>query len=360
VPTVIEQVNAEIATPAAPVRVVDVTAADAQRWDDFVNASPSSTLYHLYGWRRVVEQTFGHRTYYWCAVSGPHVTGVLPLVRLKSWMFGDMVIALPYFNYGGICADDAASRDALLRAGIALTRDVHADFLEVRETEDWGEGLPRKTSKVSMRLPLTRTKDELWKGLGAKLRNQVQRPGKEGMTAAIGREERLDDFYDVFAANMRDLGTPVYPKAFFRNILRQFPDRTWIATVTAGRRTVAAGFLAGFKDRLEIPWASSLRAFNRFSPNMLLYWRSLEFACERGYRVFDFGRSSPGESTYRFKEQWGARPHQLYWYYWLPDGGEMPQVNPKNPKYRAAIKVWQNLPLSLTRYLGPGIVKYLP
>jgi serine/alanine adding enzyme len=123
---------------------------------------------------------------------------------------------------------------------------------------------------------------------------------------------------------------------------------------------VAAGFLAGFKGRLEIPWASSLRSANRFSPNMLLYWTCLEFACQRGYRVFDFGRCTPGEGTYRFKEQWGAKPHQLYWYYWLKDGGSLPEVNPKAPKYRLAVELWRRLPLALTRQLGPRIIKYIP
>jgi hypothetical protein len=118
--------------------------------------------------------------------------------------------------------------------------------------------------------------------------------------------------------------------------------------------------IVAFRDRIEIPWASSLRRFNRFSPNMLLYWTCLEFACTQGYRLFDFGRSTPNESTYRFKEQWGAKPHPLYWYYWLPDGRPIPQVNPRNPKYRSAIAVWQHLPVSLTRLIGPAIVKYIP
>jgi FemAB-related protein (PEP-CTERM system-associated) len=180
------------------------------------------------------------------------------------------------------------------------------------------------------------------------------------MTAVVGGEDLLDGFYDVFSANMRDLGTPVYPKRFFRNILRQFPSRTWIVSVYSGHTVVASGLIVAFRDRIEIPWASSLRRFNRFSPNMLLYWTCLEFACTQGYRLFDFGRSTPNESTYRFKEQWGAKPHPLYWYYWLPDGRPIPQVNPRNPKYRSAIAVWQHLPVSLTRLIGPAIVKYIP
>jgi serine/alanine adding enzyme len=330
------------------------------RWDEFVSNSSSSTLYHLYGWRRVIEETFGHDTHYLSAVADSRIVGVFPLVRLKSWAFGHMLVSMPFFNYGGICAESEPVRLALLQAGIGIAKNERADFMEIREEKAWNEPLPEKTAKVSMRLTLPASADDLWKSLGAKLRNQVQRPRKEGMTARIGREELLDDFFDVFAANMRDLGTPVYPKAFFKNILHRFPDRTWISNVYMGRTPVASGFLAGFKERLEIPWASSLRTYNRSSPNMLLYWTSLEFACEHRYEVFDFGRSTPGEGTFRFKEQWGAIPHQLYWYYWLPDGAVMPQVNPNNPKYRAAIAMWQRLPIGLTRHLGPKIVKYIP
>jgi FemAB-related protein (PEP-CTERM system-associated) len=329
-----------------------------------VDRAAGSTLYHLYGWRRIIERSFGHRTHYLSAIDTTStLAGVLPLVQLESRMFGHMLVSLPFFNYGGICADVEGARQALLDSAIGLARSCGVDFIELRHDEreePWQRRLSRKSAKVSMRMALPGSANELWKSLGSKLRSQVQRPRKDGMTALVGREELLDGFYDVFAANMRDLGTPVYSKRFFENILREFPGRTWIATVLRGRQPVASGLLAGFRDRIEIPWASSLRQFNRSSPNMLLYWTALEFGCAQGFRQFDFGRSTPEEGTYRFKEQWGARPHPLHWYYWLPDGRPMPQVNPRNPKYRAAIAVWQHLPLSLTRLIGPGIVKYIP
>jgi FemAB-related protein (PEP-CTERM system-associated) len=334
------------------------------QWDGYVRRAAGSTLYHLSGWRQVIEQTFGHRTHYLSAVDrSAAVVGVLPLVQLQSRMFGNMLVSLPFFNYGGICADIDSARDSLFEAAIELASTFSADFIEIRQEDEgqqWQRDLPKKTAKVSMRLSLPGSADEMWRSLGAKLRNQVQRPRKEGMTTVIGGEELLDGFYDVFSSNMRDLGTPVYAKRFFRNALRQFPGQTWISSVYSGTTPVASGFIAGFRDRMEIPWASSLRGFNKFSPNMLLYWSCLEFACESGYRVFDFGRSTPHEGTYKFKEQWGAKPYPLYWYYWLPEGRPMPQVNTKNPKYRAAIALWQHLPLGLTRLIGPGIVKYIP
>jgi FemAB-related protein (PEP-CTERM system-associated) len=337
------------------------SAVDRGSWDAYVHASPGSSLYHLHGWGEVIEETFGHTPTYIAARSAAsRIVGVLPVVQLSSRLFGRMLISLPYFNYGGICAEQDTVRQALFDAAVSLAKEGRSDFFEVRHDQDWREDLPRRTSKVSMRLPLPASSDDLWKGLGSKLRNQVQRPRKEGMVAQVGREELLDDFYAVFASNMRDLGTPVYPKVFFRNILRKFPERTWIATVHRNGQPVAAGFLAGFRGSLEIPWASALRAFNRLSPNMLLYWTCLEFACRNGYSVFDFGRSTKDEGTYKFKEQWGARPHPLYWHYWLRRGGDIPQVNPSNPKYRAAIETWKRLPLPVTTWLGPRIVKNLP
>lgn len=341
--------------------IITNESIDAKQWDAFASTAAGASFYHLMGWKQVIEKTFSHPTFYLSAVSdSADVVGILPLAHLKSRLFGNMLVSLPFFNYGGVCAGSEDVRRALLQRAIDLATDTKADFVEIRHEDDWQQGLPRKTSKVSMRLELPASANDLWQAIGSKLRNQIQKPRKEGLRSVIGRAEQLDAFYDVFSANMRDLGTPVYPKAFFRNILERFPEQTWIGAVYSGSTPVAAGFLGGFRSRLEIPWASSLRSFNRLSPNMLLYWSCLEFACERGYGTFDFGRSTPGEGTYKFKEQWGAKPHPLYWYYWLPNGREMPQVNPKNPKYRTAIAVWQRLPLSLTRQLGPHIVKYIP
>ena len=334
---------------------------DAQAWERYAEAAPNASLYHLHGWKDVIERTFGHPTFYLAGVADGHrVVGVLPLVQLKSRIFGNLLVSLPYFNYGGICAESDEVRDGLFREAIGLARQEGARSVELRDEDQWGQGLPTRAHKVSMRLELPSSAEELWKALGAKLRNQVQKPRKEGLTTVLGREDELNSFYQVFSTNMRDLGTPVYPKAFFAYILERFPAQTWINTVYLGNTPVASGFLAGFRDRLEIPWASSLRAFNGFGPNMLLYWSCLEFAIGKRYRVFDFGRSTPGEGTFRFKEQWGARPHPLFWHYWVPSGHEIPDVNPRNPKYRAAIAVWRRLPLWLTRQLGPRIVKYIP
>jgi FemAB-related protein (PEP-CTERM system-associated) len=334
---------------------------DAPDIDRFVDANAMSSIYHDYRWIPVIEKSFGHECFYLVSEdSDGHITGTLPLVHLDSLFFGNFLVSMPYFNYGGVCADSLPDRDLLIEEAIRTAKGLGASHIEFRQERPLGNGFPAKTYKVSMRLELPASGKDLWASFPSKLKSQIRKPQKEGMTARIARYEELDNFYRIFSINMRDLGTPVYPKHFFRNILDQFPGNSWICTVSAGTTAVASGFLLGFKGNMEIPWASSIREYNRLGPNMLLYWSCLEFACNRGIRVFDFGRSTVGEGTYRFKEQWGAVPHPMFWHYWMAKEEPMPEINPRNPKYRFAIGMWKKLPVPITRIIGPTIVRNIP
>jgi FemAB-related protein (PEP-CTERM system-associated) len=337
------------------------TTRDAEaEWDAYVEAHPRAAVYHLSAFRGFVEAATGHRARYLTARRGGAIVGVVPLVELKSLIFGHYFVGLPYFNHCGILADDDEAARALAEAAATEARNVGASHLELRHLGPASLDWPVKTHKDEMFLALPDTPDALMAGFKSKLRSQIKRPMKDGVTARVGRGELLDAFYDVFAANMRDLGTPVYSRRFFAELFARFADRLWIVVCDLGPTPVAAGVLIGWRDTLEIPWASSLREHNKLSPNMLLYWTALKHAVERGFQRFDFGRSTPGEGTWKFKQQWGAEPVPLHWYYWLRDGGELPALNPDNPKYKLAIQVWQRLPLAVTKVVGPHLVKNLP
>jgi len=240
-----------------------------------------------------------------------------------------------------------------------LAENLKADFIELRHIEAKRLNLVNKQHKISMFLDLPNDPEILWKNLNAKVRNQVRKAEKNNLRIEPGKIEKLDDFYQVFSINMRDLGTPVYSKRFFKNILQEF-DKSKIFIVYSKEKPIASGMVMGLKNRLEIPWASSLREYNHLCGNMFMYWHILKYACESGYAVFDFGRCTPEESTYRFKKQWGAQPVQLNWQYWVADGNSLPEINPDNPKYKKAIKIWQKLPVGVTKLIGPQIVKYIP
>lgn len=334
--------------------------AAAFAWDNYVEHHPEGSLYHLYAWRALISNVFGHRTYYLYAQSRNEViAGVLPLVQLKSRLFGNYMVSMPYFNYGGVLASTPETASALQEAAETLAKSSGVSHIEYRDSKHYC-GYAVKKEKVNMHLVLPEEEKQLWKALGSKLRAQIKRPLREHPEVKIGGVEMLSAFYKVFALNMRDLGTPVYPQRFFAEILRTFPVHSRIIVIFIHGEPAAAGFLLGYKNRLEIPWASSSRKYNKLGVNMLLYWEVLKFAIDNGYHIFDFGRSSIDSGTYRFKKQWGAEPKQLYLHYWLTEHATVPELNPDNPKYKWAIRIWRRLPVRLTCLIGPQLVKNLP
>ncbi|HWG29791.1 MAG TPA: FemAB family XrtA/PEP-CTERM system-associated protein [Steroidobacteraceae bacterium] len=342
-------------------KVEPIGDEDAGLWDAYVQSRPEAAAYHRYGWRKVIRGVFDRETYY-LGARGAHgeLCGVLPLVRLKGLVVGDVLVSLPYFTYGGVVASHAAAQSGLVQAACDLGKRLGVDHIELRHRSNACPALPARTDKVSLLLDLPASAAELNKALPAKLRSQIKRPQREGVSAVNGGEELLEEFYRVFAVNMRDLGTPVYPRSFFAAVLREFPSETRVFVVRHAQGPVAAGLVLGHGSALEIPWASSLRNFNALGVNMLLYWSVLEYACGAGYRRFDFGRSTVDSGTFRFKRQWGAQPEQLHWHYWLRGGGAPPVLNSSNPKFKLAVSAWQRLPLSVANRIGPMLARNLP
>ena len=322
---------------------------------------PAASIWHRPVVSAFIESTYGHRTRYLCALDDQQkVVGVLPLVQLTSRLFGNFLVSMPYFNYGGVLADNQEIASRLIEQADQWRQQLNASHLELRFCQNNDLGLPQRTDKVTFWLSLPESINDLWNSFDPKVRAQVRRGQREMNGLTIGGLELLDEFYQVFSVNMRDLGTPVYGKDFFRNLMQTLEGQAWLVVAKIEGRAVGCAFLTGYRDRMEIPWASTLRKYNHTSINMSMYWKILEFAVQRGFAVFDFGRCSRDAGTYRFKQQWGAQPLTLFWDYVLPAGDSLPLLNPGNPKFRLMIAVWQRLPVRLANLLGPHIVKSLP
>ena len=337
------------------------TSEDKALWQEYVTAHTDATPFHAWEWRNVVEDALQMKTYYLMAGSNGKIRGILPLVHFKTRVFGHFLVSYPYAFYGGILADDSSAQNLLLQASEKLAGELKVEFVELRHNREMNYSLPAKTHKVTFVLPLPDDEEYLWKSFKSKLRSQIKRPMKEEMSAASGGLNLLGDFYHVFCRNMRDLGTPVYTKTFFEAILKNLPKQSAIVVAySKDKLPVAAAFLVMHRNTVEIPWASSLREYNRLSPNMLLYWEVLRFSIAQGYKIFDFGRCTPGSGTYQFKKQWGAEEKPLYYYYLLVNSQELPEINPHNPKYEFFVKIWRKTPLFLTNALGPSIIRHIP
>lgn len=344
-------------TDAAAVAVS--TDVSGKEWDTYLSQHPEATVELLWGWREVYQRAFAHDCVYLAARRHGAVVGVLPLVRYRSRLFGRFVVSLPYFNYAGIVADDGAVIQAILAKANEVARLHRAHHVEFRHRARVLREQPCRENKVGFARQLPSTSEALWAAIDRKVRNQVRKAQKEGLKTVEGGAELIDQFYAVFAENMRDLGTPVFPKALFVETSRVFPSRARLFVVRSGEAPVAAALALTFRDTVLVPWASSLRAFRQQCPNTLLYWSVMEWAIQGGFTNFDFGRSTIGAGTAHFKEQWGGSPRQLHTEYLMLKGEVLPDQGTTNRKLASAIACWQRLPLPVANRIGPMIIRHL-
>lgn len=356
--------------PVLTIFVKIIDQENSKIWDKYAFGHPDSIAYHLFSWKIIIEKTYGHKTFYLAAFDNGSkniLTGILPLIHLKHFLFGNSLISIPFFDMGGILADNDETEKALLDEAIKLGKWLNVDSIEFRHTNKHdcfskvklsnSMRYAVKNHKVRMLLELPESSKALITSFKSKLRSQIKKSIKMGLESKIGGMELLDDFYKVFLTNMRDLGSPVHSKKLMQRVMELFNKHSRIMIVHKDEKPCAASIIFGFKDILENPWSSSLRQYSRLSPNMLLYWRMLEYACDNGYKYFDFGRSTPDEGTYRFKQQWGAIPHPLFWQYLCLNDKFVDEERSENSRFNIAIHCWQKLPVPVTAILGPMIRK---
>lgn len=329
-------------------------------WTEYIRKYPQATFYHEIGWKEVIERSFGHKTFYLMAMRQGNIAGVLPLVHLKSFLFGSIFCSMPFLNFGGICADDSETERELLDSARELLKKNQADYLELRHRHKVCQDLPVKTHKVSMMIELDPDPEKLWNGFKTKHRTNIRRSEKNGLVIRPGGAELLDDFFNIISVGWRDLGTPLYRKSFFQAIVDQFSNNVEIFVVYFKDLPIATAFNGLFRDTVEGMWTYSLKEYSNLQTNYFLYWKMIEKACIDGYRHFHLGRSTNETGATFFKSKWNAAPQQLYWEYILNRRKEMPDLSVDNPRFQLAQNVWRRMPVPLTNFIGPRVARFIP
>jgi FemAB-related protein (PEP-CTERM system-associated) len=345
--------------PPSNVQVTLCQAEISDAWSALIIERDDANLGQAAEWQTVIWQAYHHTPLYLQAEDTAGVGGILPTFLIRSWVFGTAICSMPFLDAGGPCASSATLESALLSRLLEEATHYGASVVELRCTRPLDLPVQPTRAKVNLSLPLPKDPDRLWSQLDAKVRNQIRKAERSGLTIEFGSTEKLREFYNIFAQNMRDLGSPVHALGFFQAILEVFDDKASIVLVRKDAQAIGGLLALSHKDSLIVPWASSLREYLSLCPNMLLYWETLRMACLKGFRIFDFGRSSRDAGTYRFKRQWGATEEPLFWYS-IPVGGHpRPQLSPTDGPGVILARLWRSLPLPVTRWLGPIIRKSL-
>jgi serine/alanine adding enzyme len=333
---------------------------DQAEWDRYVESRPDAHNYHRWRWRNVIQETYGHAPFYLGASENGKLQGILPLFSIRSRLFGNSLVSVPFFSYGGVLADSPETESALMGAAAELGEELAARHIELRQGRTLHGSWQSSSSKVTMGMALPPTPEALWSRFSTGHRNKIRKGQKSGFRIEWGGAEAVGDFYGVFAANMRNLGTPVYPKRWFENMCRHSAGEIRFLTLWDGNRVTAAALLSAYRETLELPWSASLPDTRKQYSHYLMYWTFLEWAIANGFGWMDLGRCTRGSGTYEFKRHWICEERPLEWYYWLAPGHSVPQLRPENQRYRMAVQLWKRLPLAIANQLGPRIVRALP
>jgi FemAB-related protein (PEP-CTERM system-associated) len=347
------------------IEIALATPADQEEWDSFILSHPHASPYHFFAWGAAITQAYGHKSYSLMARQEGRLVGVLPLVHLKLTFLVNEFIALPFCDVGNCLSVNSDVEKKMLEETQSLSKQLKIKNIQLRgkllNESDYASFTQLESNKLRMLLCLPESSDTLFKAFKPKLRSQIRKAEKNGVFFRWAGQDGVDSFYSIFCNNMRELGSPVHSRKLFSAVMDQYGDKARIGLAEYEGKCISAGLILSTGDQTSIPWASSLRNFNHLAPNMLLYWNFLKFAADSGKKIFDFGRSTENEGTFRFKRQWGAEAFPLVWYSSCPNA-LVQSVNAAHNKISGrerAASLWRKLPLSVANTLGPQLRKFI-
>ena len=337
------------------IKTLDV--ANCSRWDDFVQAAPDATFFHQAGWKEVIERAFGHKTYFLYIENEGKITGILPLVHIKSLFFGNSLVSIAPCVYGGIVASDEQSYLDLDKEACRLAEELDVDCLEMRNRVQKNPERPYKELYVSFRKELDADVEKNFLAIPRKQRAMVRKGIEAGLTSVI--DNNIDRIYQAYSESVRNLGTPVFSKKYFQTLKDVFADQCEVLTVEHKGQLIASVMSFYFKNEILPYYGGGTELARELKGNDFMYWEVMRRAVEKGIKVFDYGRSKIGSGSYSFKKNWGFIPEPIFYEFYLVKSSSMPDINPLNPKYQFFIAAWKRLPLAVSQWVGPWLSKDL-
>lgn len=335
-----------------------LTSAQFSEWDSYVKAHPEGTFFHLSGWQTVIKKSFAHPCYYLYAEADNKIIGVLPLVEVKSQLFGHALISTPFCVYGGGLADDETTLRALEKSAIELAESLQVDHLELRYKTEQNNNMLLKQAHSTFGWELAEDSEKILASVKKKQRAVIRHSLKNDLSYQIS--QKLDDFYQLLSISYRNLGTPIFTKKYFQALVDVFAEDVDVMVVFDKEKHPSNAVMNFYFNNQVLPYYGGGNSEARLHKSAdYMYYQVMCNAKAKGYSWFDFGRSKNDSGPYRYKSTWGMEPQPLFYYYHLVKAADLPNLSPNNPKYKFFINMWQKLPLKVSQILGPFLSKYL-
>lgn len=343
---------------SSELTITELTRTNRDRWDAFVYNCTESSFFHLSGWKWLIEDIFKHKTAFLMAERRGTVVGVLPLAHIRSLIFGNSLVSLPFAVYGGIASNDDEAVAKLYETALHLAKERGVDYLEMRNRTPARPELPVQDLYVTFRKEILSDSEANLAAIPRKQRAMVRKGIKFDLRSEL--DDDTDRFFQLYSDNVHRHGTPGFSRDYFRALKREFGDACEVLTVLDSNGLPVSGVMSFyFKDEVLPYYAGDLQQARDLAANDFKYWELLRRACDRGVRIFDYGRSKRGTGSFDFKKNWGFEPTPLHYEYTLLKRDSIPQNNPSNPKYQTVIAIWRKMPRPVVNTLGPRISRYL-
>ncbi|KGJ96771.1 FemAB family XrtA/PEP-CTERM system-associated protein [Colwellia psychrerythraea] len=341
--------------------IKQLSTSEFSKWDCYVKNHPQGSFFHLSGWKEVISKSFNHDCYFLYVEIDGKISGVLPLVEVKSKLFGHALISTPFCVYGGAIADTPELVRQLEQQACQLAEKLSVDYLELRYQEKQESSLLLKQAHSTFGFALAEDNEKILASIKKKQRAVIRHSLKNELSFSLEQgKSNLADFYQLLSTSYRNLGTPIFSKNYFDNLVDVFGDNIDIAVIKNKDNQLSSAVMNFYFNEQVLPYYGGGNDSARGLKSAdYMYYQVMCNASEKGYRWYDFGRSKNDSGPYKYKKNWGMEPKSLYYYYHLVNATELPNLSPNNPKYKLFIQLWQKLPLKVSQLVGPFLSKFL-
>ncbi|HRQ31944.1 MAG TPA: GNAT family N-acetyltransferase [Anaerolineales bacterium] len=335
-------------SPESPLRVPE-------------SLSFAATFTALDSWTQLVKKIYGSETYRFEAVQDNEVTGILTLTHVQHPIFGNYLATSPFGSFGGFAFSSTEARDGLLNEAQKLADELNVEYAVVRFMEDNNAPLSlwiQNPIYSTYLLDLPSDPEDLMQTFGHQHRKHTRQSLRKGFKVTFGHLELLDETYEALARSMHELGSPYHSKKYLQTMTSLLGDNLEFAVIkNADDSLVGSAVLAYHGNTATNLHANILHKYRTEYAGECLYWNILEHYIQKGIKICDMGRSLNGSGNEAFKFKWKPRKVPLAYWYYLPKGGPIPELNQKSPKFQFAIWLWKRLPAFVVRAVGPQLIR---
>ena len=348
-------------TGQSDTRLRRLAKDEPANWPTTVTGPATFTV--LDTWSQVIQHKYHFPVYRFETENINQVNGILALTHVQHPVFGNYLTTAPFGSYGGFAFQSSQARDLLLAEARKLSEELGTEYVNIRwlgTDEAAPAGWVQQPVYATYRIDLEPDAESLLPGYSSDHRNHVRKSQKKGFTVKVGHRELLDDAYEALARSMHELGSPYHAKDYLGGLAEALGDTLEFAVLYApdGKLAGAGVFILQGKTATNLH-ANILRKYRSEYAGEFLYWKMIERYCQKGFQIFDLGRSLLGSGNETFKLKWKPRKEMLSYWYALKAGVELPALNQKNPKFALAITAWKRMPAFIVRPLGPYLIRGL-